>query len=863
MKYTSTVLLLLSFLVAFQLANAVALAHNNDDPCDPVLWQGKQQKKGCLFPLPNDFFLQPDNRTLSGYSVKFPRKAIPNSRYMRPNTDLSSFESREAWSPSSFVMLSGMPSPILFTYSGLQRQDTTGQILDQVEGVSKEFIEMFGFASHANIGRSLEPDSPTILLNADTGELVPHWVEEDKSYESKWVFPWAKESMERRFFQTYMGNEASDNLFDNIDINGAGDRMTDDDTDELVKSDQKQTLLIHPAVRFNTSTRYIVAFRNLHTFGDTGKPVLGDVPSGFIAIRDDLPSESEQLEKRKQHFKDRRIFELLQSSAGIDRKDVMMAWDFTTASLASVTEHLRHMRDESYRLIEEDGYKYEISYSEDFYDSHTFRRIEGFIRVPLFLNMEQPSRHARLVRNTSESADFIDRLRPLQNGWTKAAFIINIPHSLVLNRNSENTVGIPRGSIMQYGHGLFGSKDEAKAKFIAQMANRNQYIVAATDYWGLQSPDLATIGKVISLKLADFISIPERCVQGILNQLLFSKFLKNSGMLRDPQVFQVGNSSVVETTNGNNLKAKNLFYYGISMGGILGSILVAMSEDIKYAALGVPGGPFSYLLPRNPVGSVVVAKLLSITFPYNNDRVSILFLLNQLWDIADPTGYTDALREAGFIGKEIGVISTTSNEYQGKKKLLLQIAPSDGQVNFIAGMFLARTIGAGSFMDSSFETSHFLLDGSVMLRDFARYPYDNNFKSGIFDQFSLLPVVQKRSGRIPANYFHHILSTFQFNMQTRTSFYNIPIPVARTLEFDTHELPRLCPQGMRQIEAFFNDFITQNRKGSFDDGKIRVQQPCVGGCWNLPVPNKLPMLPTLQDTIASKDKSPSFIVQHQ
>jgi hypothetical protein len=32
-----------------------------------------------------------------------------------------------------------------------------------------------------NIGASVQPDSPTILIDASSGEVVPHWVELDHS----------------------------------------------------------------------------------------------------------------------------------------------------------------------------------------------------------------------------------------------------------------------------------------------------------------------------------------------------------------------------------------------------------------------------------------------------------------------------------------------------------------------------------------------------------------------------------------------------------------------------------------------------------------------------------------------------------
>jgi hypothetical protein len=40
-------------------------------------------------------------------------------------------------------------------------------------------------------------------------------------------------------------------------------------------------------------------------------------------------------------------------------------------------------------------------------------------------------------------------------------------------------------------------------------------------------------------------------------------------------------------------------YFGHSQGGISGGVYLAMSTDVRRAMLGVPGAPYSLLLPRS------------------------------------------------------------------------------------------------------------------------------------------------------------------------------------------------------------------------------------------------------------------------
>lgn len=65
--------------------------------------------------------------------------------------------------------------------------------------------------------KSLDEDSPVVILNAETGERVLHWVELDHSSDS----------------------EGSDDWY-------------------------PRALIVYPALRLNDSTRYIVGIRNLY-----------------------------------------------------------------------------------------------------------------------------------------------------------------------------------------------------------------------------------------------------------------------------------------------------------------------------------------------------------------------------------------------------------------------------------------------------------------------------------------------------------------------------------------------------------------------------------------------------------------------
>lgn len=158
-------------------------------------------------------------------------------------------------------------------------------------------------------------------------------------------------------------------------------------------------------------------------------------------------------------------------------------------------------------------------------------------------------------------------------------------------------------------------------------------MIIAGDWWGLQSNDLTTIGRILLSNLDAFAVVPERSAQGVINNLALMRVARVSGMLHDERVFAVDGISVLETERvgeSGALQVRNRLYYGCSLGGILGTVYMALSSDVKVATLGVPGGPLALLFPRNDAGSLILSKLLAIHYPNTADRMSILFLMHHL-----------------------------------------------------------------------------------------------------------------------------------------------------------------------------------------------------------------------------------------
>ena len=69
---------------------------------------------------------------------------------------------------------------------------------------------------------------------------------------------------------------------------------------------------------------------------------------------------------------------------------------------------------------------------------------------------------------------------------------------------------------------------------------------------------------------------------------------------------------------------------------------MAMSQDVKRGMLGVPGGPYSLLLPRSKDFGVEFV-ILKLRYCDPVDRVNMMQVLQMLWDRGEPAGYMTSI----------------------------------------------------------------------------------------------------------------------------------------------------------------------------------------------------------------------------
>ncbi len=327
----------------------------------------------CAFPFPSNVYTVADESTATGRRVALPASIMPLSYYDVP-TD-----------PAPWNILDGFSTGVA--------------PMAHFPGLTLASLEASAVARATSIERSLQPDSPTIILDTETGELVPHFVDLDE---------------------------------------------TTDDVDE-------RTLTLRPAVRLADARRYIVAIRGL--LGDDGQPL--PATDAFVALRD-----TNEDDVRRELYDN--IFFHLQR-LGVERSELQLAWDYTTSSRDNNTRWMVHMRDQALAMVGELGPEYTIDeVVEDFDPESIAYQIFGTMRVPLYLDKPEPGAQLLvgadglpMVNPDQPVAEFGFEVLIPHSALSSPAKLMQYGHGL-LGEKEQIESGHFRTFINEYNYIIFG-----------------------------------------------------------------------------------------------------------------------------------------------------------------------------------------------------------------------------------------------------------------------------------------------------------------------------------------------------------------------------------------------------------------------
>lgn len=581
----------------------------------------------CLLPYPSSRFLEfVGNETDTGYRLALPPAGLPVLN--GPPLDPAPMNRFDGFSPTPQILMH-IPGGVDLAASKatvLLEPDCCGQ---------SESTPYVGVRTHD--AGSLDPDSPSVLLDATTGERVLHFVE----------------------------------------------------LDARATSPERQVLFLRPAIGLVPGHRYIVAIRGMRDGQDA--VLAPELP--FKTLRDGNATTIAPLEARRANSE--WIFDTLEG-VGVERADLQLAFDFLVRSDHQLTFEMLTMRDRTLALLDSEPLQLEVDEAFAEANHHpdclttgepVWRRVQGTFRSPFFLTGNANAFQGVQFLNVDATGT------PVERGRLRVPFDISVPCTALDDPDGVHPLLL--------GHGLFGRGSDmiGGIQGLSSLgesygAPEFNYIAGATDWRGLSGLDLLFVaGQVVGgiggtdSKLNNFPSFTARLKQGMANTLGLAHLMK-TGRFNESSYFQrvPGDPS----TGVFPADEREMYYYGISLGGVMGLFFSALTPDIERLAIDVGSTNFTFLLQRSTQFTTFEALIQRTGLDDPLDYALGLGLLHEQWVSSDPAGYARH------------ITGTVDEPLPGSpaKKILMTVAWLDKQVSNQGSEITARTIDIPNFEGS-------------------------------------------------------------------------------------------------------------------------------------------------------------------
>ena len=440
------------------------------------------------------------------------------------------------------------------------------------------------------------------------------------------------------------------------------------ENDARVRNPSRRVTFLRPGEALLPGHRYVVAVRNL--VDASGAAV--EAEPVFAAIRDRRPSDIPAVEETR-----RRLEPLLRRLAarGVAREELILVFDFVVSSDHSLTHEMLSMRDQAFSWLAEqveagvqtftvDEVR-PVNESCDPAGKAVWRELRGTFQAPLFLTSDPFGSTARTPGFLQRDA----RGKPVWHTLTAAPYGIAIPCAAL----SE-----PKPALL-LGHGLFGNGPGVVTQLTqAEGLEGLDFVAGGTNWSGLSSPDVGPtlLDSFIVRVIADvdqFEALPDRLRQGQLNTLLLARMLKQGIFHMDP-AFRVDGRGVIDVE-------APAYYFGASLGGIMGTMFAALTPDVEKLNVDVPAINFSLLLQR-ATPFIEFQLLVNFVNPDAMEQTIGFGLNHELWVRGEPAGYANHV--TGHPLRPLrGAIP---------KKMLVTVALLDQQVSNLGSQLLGRTL---------------------------------------------------------------------------------------------------------------------------------------------------------------------------
>lgn len=517
-----------------------------EDGCQPLLAREEldEASRGtCLLPYPSDFYRD----TSAGAPRVVVRGAAKPQRAAGGTADLHDVVAMDGFSLIPTIVAT-LPSSVV--------RDGLPGLLDDPTASAKA-------------------TSATVILDPDTGALIPHY---------------------------------TDKIERGVDA-------------------EHEPIVLRAFAPLAPKKRYVVALKGVRLAGAPGAPSdpsrLAPPPEGFRRLRDRDVSRDPALAAVAARY-DADVFAPLER-AGIARSDLQLAWDFTTGSEEQPREAMLEVRDLTLAWLASNTPAVTIKEVKPGSD-RTWKSVVGSVTGPLFL--DQPGPGGRLFRGADG--------RVAQNGTATFDFTVNIPdvvrdrfepgralaygHGFFgsraeLDGNGAKTIA-ERLAAVEFGIDWWGMSKEDVGRVSTMLGDDPAHGADFTERTHQAMANWLVMTAAIKGPLS---KLPE-----------LMRPADGPGVVTGPG----GASNAGQLVYDPSFVG----YFGASMGHILGGTLAALDPNLSRVVLNVGGGGFTHMMPRSSnFGPFSI--VLDVTFKDELLVQGYIAMFQRALDRIDPISY--------------------------------------------------------------------------------------------------------------------------------------------------------------------------------------------------------------------------------
>ncbi|MCB9765498.1 MAG: hypothetical protein H6739_37335 [Alphaproteobacteria bacterium] len=416
---------------------------------------------------------------------------------------------------------------------------------------------------------------------------------------------------------------------------------------DLPEYDGRRALILRPLAPMPYGGRVIAVLTQDITDVD-GQAF--ESPPVFQALRDDILTDDPAVEALRPRYE--QLFETL-GDAGWAREDLLLAWEIPVVSETWARGPLLSMRAQAAPVAPE------IAYTIDSVETDPNADV------------------AWIVRGTFQPMSFLaeDNTLALDEAWAAIpqSDAPSYPFTMIIPPVARERGGLP---LVLIGHGMFGTGDSMLTNgsgrdLLQPFANQLGVVMVATDWIGFSGGDLDLIVREILPDLSRVRVITDRLAQGQINAMSLVERVA-AGLGDDPAIGRTQPDPLVDP--------EQVFYYGISLGGIEGSTQVAISPSISRAVLAVPGAGWTNMIQRSTQLRPLEA-IIDALYPDPLSQSLFLAAIQGFFDRADPAVFAPL------------VVDDPDWPDAPDKVVVIQEAIGDCQVPNLATDTLSRAMG--------------------------------------------------------------------------------------------------------------------------------------------------------------------------